>query len=79
MKTIVETEADAAGGWATHLAAVTANVDPRDSGMIEISIGSLLRVVREQLKLEVVFIGEFVDAVMRRHGPIESRRRPLRN
>lgn len=61
MKTILEMEPDAAGGWATQLATVTANADARDSGLIEISIGSLLRVVREQLKLEVVFIGEFVD------------------
>ena len=48
-------------GWAARIAAVTAQVDPLDSGLIERSIGSLLRVVREQLQLEVVFVGEFVD------------------
>ena len=61
MKTIPETSPDAPDDWVTRLAAVTADGDLRDSGLIEISIGSLLRVVREQLQLEVVFIGEFVD------------------
>jgi hypothetical protein len=32
-----------------------------DGGLIERSIGSLLRVVREQLQLDVVFVGEFVN------------------
>lgn len=62
MKTILESGPDAAADWAMHLATVTANADLRDCDMIEVSIGSLLRVVREQLKLEVVFIGEFVGA-----------------
>lgn len=59
MKTILETGPEAAADWAIQLATVTANL--RDCGMIEVSIGSLLRVVREQLKLEVVFIGEFIN------------------
>ena len=61
MKTILETSPEAPDDWATRLAAVTADADLRDSVLIEVSIGSLLRVVREQLKLEVVFIGEFID------------------
>lgn len=61
MKTILETGPEAVADWATQLATVTVNADLRDCGMVEVSIGSLLRVVREQLKLEVVFIGEFVD------------------
>jgi len=61
MKTILETSPEPTGDWATRLATVTADADMRDSGMIEVSIGRLLRVVREQLKLEVVFVGEFVD------------------
>src|SRR5689334_12906945 len=60
MKTILDTSPDPADDWATRLTAVTADADLRASGLIEVSIGSLLRVVREQLKLEVVFIGEFV-------------------
>jgi hypothetical protein len=67
MKTILETSPEASDDWATRLATVTANADLRDRGLIEVSIGSLLRVVREQLKLEVVFIGEFTggDRVFR--------------
>ncbi|MDN8614088.1 GAF domain-containing protein [Variovorax ginsengisoli] len=61
MKTILDTSPDPADDGATRLTAVTADADLRASGLIEVSIGSLLRVVREQLKLEVVFIGEFVD------------------
>lgn len=46
----------------TQVAAVTAHPDVRgERGLIERSISILLGVVREQLKLEVVFIGEFVD------------------
>ncbi|MDM0107639.1 GAF domain-containing protein [Variovorax sp. J22R24] len=43
-------------------AAVTAEADFQDGvSYIEQSIGGLLRVVREQLDLEVVFLGEFVE------------------
>src|SRR5437868_4033372 len=61
MKTILESRPEAADDWATRIATVTANADVRDNGLIAGSIGSLLRVVREQLHLEVVFVGEFVD------------------
>lgn len=61
MKTNFESQTDT-GDWATRIAAVTANGCARgERGLIEESIGSLLGVVREQLKLEVVFVGEFVD------------------
>lgn len=61
MKTILESGPEAADDWATRIATVTAHADVRDNGLIAGSIGSLLRVVREQLNLEVVFVGEFVD------------------
>ncbi|MDM0013642.1 GAF domain-containing protein [Variovorax sp. J22P168] len=61
MNSAGDTGLDSLDGWAAHIAAVTARVDPRAGGMIERSIGSLLGVVREQLQLEVVFVGEFVD------------------
>lgn len=42
--------------------AVTAEADPLgDVSDVERMIGDLLRVVREALRLEVVFLGEFVD------------------
>jgi GAF domain-containing protein len=56
-----EAEEAAAGAWDTQLATVSADADLRDRGLIEVAIGGLLRVVREQLQLEVVFVGEFVQ------------------
>jgi len=48
--------------WASRIASMTADAGMRPgSEFIERSIGSLLRIVREHLKLDVVFVGEFVD------------------
>ena len=48
--------------WAAKVASITADAGTRPgSEFIERSIGSLLRIVREHLKLDVVFVGEFVD------------------
>jgi GAF domain-containing protein len=48
--------------WADRIAAVTAEANGQDDvSYVEQSIGGLLRVVREQLDLDVVFVGEFVD------------------
>lgn len=59
---VLKAEPEDLEGWAARVATITAETQPRaDGGFIERSIGSLLRVVREQLGLEVVFIGEFVD------------------
>lgn len=53
---------DGLEAWASRIAAITAQTGIRlDGSFTERSIGSLLRVVREQLNLEVVFVGEFVD------------------
>lgn len=49
------------GCWAGQLSMLTAEADTHGRAHLERSIGMLLRVVREQLKLEVVFVGEFVD------------------
>jgi GAF domain-containing protein len=61
----METEIQSQDGdlalWAGQLSMVTADIDMRGAAHLERSIGSLLRVVREQLNLEVVFVGEFVD------------------
>ena len=46
--------------WAGEIAAITAEGSGHGS-LTERSIGSLLRVIREQLNLEVVFVGQFVD------------------
>lgn len=56
-----EAEDAAPDEWDMRLATVSAHADLRDKGLIEVAIGSLLRVVREQLQLEVVFVGEFVQ------------------
>jgi hypothetical protein len=62
MRTISGGEPEDPEGWKTRIAAVTADAAASaDAGLIERSIGSLLRVVREQLKLEVLFVGEFVN------------------
>lgn len=61
MKTISEIQPETAE-WATKIAAVTADAHARgERGLIEESIGALLSVVREQLKLEVMFVAEIVD------------------
>jgi hypothetical protein len=60
MSTASEGERDDLGAWASHIAAITAE-NCKDGSFTERCIGSLLRVVREQLHLEVVFVGEFVD------------------
>jgi hypothetical protein len=46
--------------WADRLSVLTAEADMHGLVYLERSIGMLLRVVREQLDLEVVFVGEFV-------------------
>jgi hypothetical protein len=46
--------------WAGEIAAITAEGSVHGN-LTERCIGSLLRVVREQLNLEVVFVGQFVD------------------
>jgi len=48
--------------WASRMAAITpeSGLHPHGS-LTERCIASLLRMVREQLDLEVVFVGEFVD------------------
>jgi len=46
--------------WAIGIATVTADADSRANvAFIERSIASLLRIVRDQLGLEVIFVGEF--------------------
>ncbi|CAN7159891.1 GAF domain-containing protein [Variovorax sp. LjRoot290] len=63
MRTIFDSESENPEGWETRIAAITADaVANADAGLIERCIGSLLRVVREQLDLEVLFVGEFVNA-----------------
>ncbi|MGJ7511005.1 GAF domain-containing protein [Variovorax sp. GT1P44] len=53
---------------------VTADADMRGCAHLERSIGTLLRVVREQLNLEVVFVGEFVGgARVFRHVSAKSK------
>lgn len=48
--------------WSTRIATVTAEADSeRGATHLGRSIGGLLRLVREQLDLEVVFVGEFVE------------------
>jgi hypothetical protein len=48
--------------WAVRVASIAAGASTRPgSEIVERSIGSLLRIVREHLKLDVVFVGEFVD------------------
>jgi len=48
--------------WSERIAAVTAEAYGADGiSYIERSIGGLLRIVREQIDLEVVFVGEFVE------------------
>jgi GAF domain-containing protein len=55
-------EHDGLEEWASRIAAITPEAGiGADGSFTERCIGSLLRVVREQLKLEVVFVGEFVD------------------
>jgi GAF domain-containing protein len=62
MTTILEDGSDNPDGWGARIAAITADaVADADAGLIERCIGSLLRVVREQLGLEVLFVGEFVN------------------
>lgn len=48
------------GRWGGQLAVLTAEADLRGLEHLERSMSALLRVVREQLNLEVVFVGEFV-------------------
>jgi hypothetical protein len=63
MRTISEDESENPDGWGARIAAITTDaVSNADAGLIERCIGSLLRVVREQLQLEVLFVGEFVNA-----------------
>ncbi len=48
--------------WSERIAAVTAEAYGADGiSYIERSIGGLLHIVREQIDLEVVFVGEFVE------------------
>jgi hypothetical protein len=48
--------------WGSRIAMITAESGTGpDGSLTERCIGSLLRMVREQLRLEVVFVGEFVD------------------
>ncbi|MEJ8814607.1 GAF domain-containing protein [Variovorax ureilyticus] len=48
--------------WSERIAAITAEAYGVDGiSCIERSIGGLLRIVREQIDLEVVFVGEFVE------------------
>jgi hypothetical protein len=55
MRTISGGEPEEPEGWETRIAAITADAAASaDAGLIERSIGSLLRVVREQLGLEAV-------------------------
>jgi hypothetical protein len=60
METEIQSQDGDLAGWAGQLSMVTADVDTHGTAHLERSIGSLLRVVREQLNLEVVFVGEFV-------------------
>ncbi len=60
MSTTSQGDPDDLDRWAGEIAAITAEGSVHGS-LIERSIGSLLRVVREQLNLEVVFVGQFVD------------------
>jgi|UPI00048332C3 hypothetical protein len=60
METEIQTRDCELAGWAGQLSLVTADADTRGKAHLERSMGSLLRVVREQLNLEVVFVGEFV-------------------
>ncbi|MBB3177634.1 GAF domain-containing protein [Variovorax sp. Sphag1AA] len=46
--------------WSSRMAAITPDIHTHGN-LTERSIASLLRMVREQLNLEVVFVGEFVD------------------
>jgi GAF domain-containing protein len=62
MTTIFDGGSDHADRWGARIAAITADaVANPDAGLIERCIGSLLGVVREQLRLEVLFVGEFVN------------------
>ncbi|MDM0104486.1 GAF domain-containing protein [Variovorax sp. J22R24] len=57
-----QSEHDGLEEWASRIATITAETGiGTDGSFTERCIGSLLRVVREQLNLEVVFVGEFVD------------------
>lgn len=48
--------------WSQRLSAVTAEAADRTGiAYVERAIGGLLRVVREHLGFEVVFVGEFLD------------------
>jgi hypothetical protein len=58
----IQDEHDGLEEWASRIAAITVETGlGADGGFTERCIASLLRVVREQLNLEVVFVGEFVD------------------
>lgn len=62
MNTADSGELDDLDDWETRFATITADAHmAAGSDFIERSIRSLLRVVREQLQLEVVFVGECVD------------------
>ncbi|MGO4392829.1 GAF domain-containing protein [Variovorax sp. M-6] len=57
----MDAELDRVAGFPDSIVAVTADADRLGAiSLVERSIGGLLRVVREQLDLEVVFLGEFV-------------------
>lgn len=61
MQTIPEAGTGEACAVSIRIAAITADADGEgDRAYVERAIASLLRVVREQLGLEVVFVGEFV-------------------
>lgn len=62
MRAISGSESEDPEGWERRIVAITADaVASADAGLIERAIGSLLRVVREQLELEVLFVGEFLN------------------
>lgn len=65
--------------WLDRIAAITAGVAAeRSASFIEKSIAELLQVVREELGLEVVFLGEFVaDKRFFRHIVAENGRAPI--